>query len=64
MWAVSLSGSELLPLAGILSCTSEKVFLSAFLLMVGFKSENILKGGDAPPTKLREIFHVWFQVPS
>ena len=60
----SLSGRELLPLAGILSCTSEKVFPSAFLPMEGFKGENTLKGGNAPPAETGGIFHVWFQVPS
>lgn len=64
MWTVSLSGRELLPLAGILSCTSEKVFPSSFLPMEGFKGENTLKGGDAPPAEPGGIFPVWLQVPS
>lgn len=51
MWTVSLSHRELLPLAGILSCTFEKDFPSAFLPMEDFKGENTLKGGDVPPAE-------------
>lgn len=32
--------------------------------MEGFKGENTLKGGDAPPAESEGIFHFWFQVPS
>lgn len=32
--------------------------------MEGFKGENTLKGGDAPPAEPGGIFHFWFQVPS
>lgn len=59
-----MSGRELLPHAGILSCTSEKVFLSAFLPMEGFEGASTLTGGDAPPAEPGGIFHLWFQVPS
>lgn len=64
MWTISLSGRELLPLAGILSCMSEKVFPSAFLPMEGFEGENTLKEGDAPYAETRGVFNLCFQVPS
>lgn len=51
MWTASLSHRELLPLAGILSCTFEKDFPSAFLPMEDFKGENALKGGNVPPAE-------------
>lgn len=51
MWTASLSHRELLPLAGILSCTFEKDFPSAFLPMEDFEGENALKGGNVPPAE-------------
>lgn len=64
MWTASLSGRELLPLAGTPLCTSGKVFPSAFLPMEDFKGENSLEGGDAPPPEPGGIFHLWLQVLS
>lgn len=49
MWTASLSGRELLPLAGIPLSTSEKVSPSLFLPMEDFKGENSLEEGDASP---------------
>lgn len=63
MLTFSLSGRELLPLAGILSCTSEKVFPSAFLPVEGFKGENTLKTGDASPAEPGGIFIYGFRFP-
>lgn len=58
MWTASLSGRELLPLAGIPLGTSEKVFPSVFLPVEDFKGENSLEEGAASPPESGEILHL------